>query len=792
MPTKSQTTASTEADLEARIDHVVDRVFPWLGARSVRHQTKFSFKAGRKTIHINGAEASQAEARSDIILYKGETPLAVLELKRAGLSLTPDDRAQGLSYARMLDPMPPLVIVTNGQDLLLIETYSGKPWQPKAVLDAEFRALIDSAARVASADLKQAMETLMGSTAAVWMQAVRSVTSDVLDELTASWDEPSLPFAKGFALPRKATGAALRRFKAGDRLMFVEGAPLSGKSSILRLIALKTASHDLYAILYVEGGVGAGILQTLADALSRTLSWPVTQDEARSWLIRLSQGSQHRLVLAVDCHDATDATVRRELEYLSSNAFGPGLCLVVAVDESIGERLRTAPGGLTKSPIGRRPHSRVRVLPLDDEEFAAARRVLERQHIMFMPGAHAAAEYRQPWVLRAICASIQEQAAANTGPDRTIALLPLLSLDLITQARERFTDHELRRLFGAIAKAVVQDALDRTRDEALASEALVVNLVRRDTVLEYLGAVDLDRLLDRGFVRPAMHSSGDAILYIRLPELLASELAKVLAAELSEKGADDSRRAAMWLGGAAGSLPMGDVIAAQAIIDLISRSGKVSLGVIDALLAVHPKLRVARPGSQAVAHFPGVGLVEVTIEENGIASLKVEGSSETLTVDAEDLANGYEDFNPWLILSHLVQGPLTIATADGPREVDPNIRLIVGASKIVLRRPDSTRLMESVGVHDIPDHGSIVCHDSGIVEPITLSIFRFLEAFGPSAEEWIRAVLETKSMALLCRVHLAMMQIATLADNELSSWAEHMLASKLEPALRVFPDPHAD
>ncbi len=127
MTTKTLTTAPTEADLEAEIHHAIARAFPWLGPQSTRHQTKFSFTFGRKVIEIDGAEASRAEARSDIILYEGDRPLAVLELKRAGVPLTQEDDAQGLSYARVLNPSPPLVIVTNGADLRFIETYSGKP-----------------------------------------------------------------------------------------------------------------------------------------------------------------------------------------------------------------------------------------------------------------------------------------------------------------------------------------------------------------------------------------------------------------------------------------------------------------------------------------------------------------------------------------------------------------------------------------------------------------------------------------------------------------------------------------
>ena len=222
MTAKKLTTSPTEADLEAEIHHAIAQAFPWLAVGSVRHQTKFSFTFGRKKIDVDGTEVSRAEARSDIVLYNGDLPLAVLELKRTGIPLTPDDEAQGLSYARVLNPSPPLVVVTNGTDLHLVETHSGKRWQPTQPSEQAFQALVTSAARVAAVDMKQAIETLMGTNAAVWMQAVRHASTEIMDELSASWDEPARPFARGFLIPRKATAQVLRCATKGAKLILVE------------------------------------------------------------------------------------------------------------------------------------------------------------------------------------------------------------------------------------------------------------------------------------------------------------------------------------------------------------------------------------------------------------------------------------------------------------------------------------------------------------------------------------------------------------------------------------------
>ena len=137
MSIKQLTTLSTEAELEARIHTAVLAAFPWLPPDDLKHQIKFEFKFGHSTVSINGAAVSSAQARLDILVSYKDRPLAVMELKREGLPLTADDEEQGLSYARMLHPNPPLIVVTNGTNTKILETYSGKEWQTNDPSDDE-------------------------------------------------------------------------------------------------------------------------------------------------------------------------------------------------------------------------------------------------------------------------------------------------------------------------------------------------------------------------------------------------------------------------------------------------------------------------------------------------------------------------------------------------------------------------------------------------------------------------------------------------------------------------------
>ncbi len=162
---------------------------------------------------------------------------------------------------------------------------------------------------------------------------------ETLAELSASRDEPGRPFVDDFLIPRKATAQAFRQVLNGTKLVLLEGAPFAGKSNVLREVALRTAQHESIATLYVEGGAGYGLIQSLADTLYRSLSWPVTREEARTWLSRVSQSAQYRLVLTIDGLDPADDDARREIEDVSASLFGPGLTVIVALDDATSDRI---------------------------------------------------------------------------------------------------------------------------------------------------------------------------------------------------------------------------------------------------------------------------------------------------------------------------------------------------------------------------------------------------------------------------------------------------------------------
>ncbi|HEX8177207.1 MAG TPA: type I restriction endonuclease [Pyrinomonadaceae bacterium] len=95
-------------------------------AGDLEFESNFTIQLGRGVYTVKGEETKIATGRLDILCRRDGKPLFLIELKAEGEDLTDADRKQGLSYARLLDPMAPYVILSNGQQTLIYETLKGE------------------------------------------------------------------------------------------------------------------------------------------------------------------------------------------------------------------------------------------------------------------------------------------------------------------------------------------------------------------------------------------------------------------------------------------------------------------------------------------------------------------------------------------------------------------------------------------------------------------------------------------------------------------------------------------
>lgn len=786
-PIEQLTTRRTEADLEGEIRLALRIAFPWLRAEDLKHQVKFSIKVGHAIIPFDGEKTYRAQGRADIIVEAQGEPVAVMELKRPGNPLTSEDGSQGLSYARLLEQMPPLVVITNGTDVRWLETHTRKEWEPSGDLDGEFKKLVDAAGRAAAVDVKEAVQTLLGTRAALWVPAVRQATSAIVDELSGAWSNQLRPFVPNFLIPRDATRQVLERLRGGARAVVVSGAALAGKSNVVRELAVETEGAADFAVLFIEAdGPGPGIFQRLANLLGATLAWPVSADEVRTWVRRLSKAQGPALVLALDGPGTDSAEIQNDLTELCSDVYGKNVRLVLALDDTVVRSYTLSANRRKETAFGRIAEE-VGVMPLNDAEFSEALRLLWDHRVGFIRGVMEAAEMRAPWVLRATVAGAIEDPN-HQASDWAAILPPLLGLNLIGHTRKTFTDPDHRRRLREVAKALLDDIGDEDRTINLKLEAVGVFLVRNGTLEKSLHRADIDVLLATGILKRGVHESGDSVVFVRMPELLASELARLIAEQLARRLAKNTDEAAHWLAGISGEMPLGDIIAAQAVFDTAA-SGVIRIDFINALLNVPPSEEPINIGTRLAMHVPGFGIAQLDFQEDGSLVLTLNDKREVIEPDDEEpFGSLIADVGSWLILSHLASRRFIVASKDSNRQarVDPLLLLEIGTCPYVLRGSQNDFKKNTILVHEVPGHGSIVCHKRGIVEPVTMAISRLLAADDPDATAWVLRAVELKSFPLLMRVLIALQQIGS-AYSARAKWAKQMLDEIVKPALNSFP-----
>ncbi len=130
----------------------VKYVLPWLqqtgvSLQEIQLERSFSLKIGRQSVVVGEAKSRKRDSvggRLDILVQRNGRNLLIVETKADGLELTNDDRDQAISYARLVHPIAPYAVVTNGIEYRLYDSVSDKKDQidPKEIKIKGFEATL--------------------------------------------------------------------------------------------------------------------------------------------------------------------------------------------------------------------------------------------------------------------------------------------------------------------------------------------------------------------------------------------------------------------------------------------------------------------------------------------------------------------------------------------------------------------------------------------------------------------------------------------------------------------------
>lgn len=274
-------------------------------------ESNFTIQLGRGVYTVKGEEVKTATGRLDILCRRDDKPLFLIELKAEGEELTDDDRKQGLSYARLLEPMAPYVIVSNARRTLIYETLKGE-----LVSQIDVDVVSGGLAPNLESELKLRFEALrhfVGYSYDNLLNFCSSHNERALEKFRARPSESIAAQIKKkyirevYVLREQLEGCVEKFLAQNDKCLFaIVGESGVGKTNTVCHLVEKNAPDP---VLYYSGSIlGASFLQELSTDFNLAFS---PQESGMSLLKKISMlGEMHGkpFIIFLDAVDEWVAT----------------------------------------------------------------------------------------------------------------------------------------------------------------------------------------------------------------------------------------------------------------------------------------------------------------------------------------------------------------------------------------------------------------------------------------------------------------------------------------------------
>jgi hypothetical protein len=294
-------------------------------------ERSFSFKCGRQELEEDvRVQIREKRPRYDLLITRGGHNLFIVEAKHPTLQLTEEDALQAISYARLVHPMAPYALVTNGSDTQLYSTVSRKRIEPTQVLiDGSFEVVLPNS------DDFEALDCFLRINFSNLLRFSRAQVNRAQRALRGSSSNPSRKFNPELHIPRAVVGQALQDFRRSSQSTL----GLIGESGIGKTYTMCYRATELLdsnqAVLFFRGSeIGTDLLAEIAAEFSWTFSEsllpPALMKRLSSVLI------DRTMVIFVDGVDEWPrADAYQQLGSLASHLAGTRIKLVVSCKSTV-------------------------------------------------------------------------------------------------------------------------------------------------------------------------------------------------------------------------------------------------------------------------------------------------------------------------------------------------------------------------------------------------------------------------------------------------------------------------
>lgn len=230
----------------------------------LKFEDSFTIRLGKHCVSINTQkQVETACPRLDILVKHKGINLFVIEVKSDAIILTDQDRDQAVCYARLVDPIAPFAILTNGKEFLIYETIT------KNRIDEsfDFRGYKLS---VNIADIyEEAFEHFVGYSEENLKMYCNAQVLDGMKTLLGSREERSKKFIPDLYVGRDNLLHAIAKFIESDKAVFA----IYGESGIGKTCEMCGLALHFINILPVLFYRGINITTNFTNHLAADFNW---------------------------------------------------------------------------------------------------------------------------------------------------------------------------------------------------------------------------------------------------------------------------------------------------------------------------------------------------------------------------------------------------------------------------------------------------------------------------------------------------------------------------------------
>jgi predicted NACHT family NTPase len=302
--------SSTEEDVKNKI------VLPFIKSlgfheSELHFEKSFHLTLGRYTYKINTQEQYQtAEGRLDILVRRNDNNLFIVEVKRDKKEIDDKDVEQATSYARLIHPIAPFAIVTNGKDFHIYDSVTRE-----AIEKDNFPMKDDYEISISDEIRYEALKHFLGYSKENLLTFCREQVRERMRTLLGSKNEPTNKFIPELYSSRKELAEAFNSFLIDETysVFAIIGDSGTGKTSSMCYTALELLKKRIPVLFYK----GSHLIWSIEESIADDFNWIFTPQYSDIQIFKRIEElfKSDKLIIFVDAIDESNLQDRIEGNY---------------------------------------------------------------------------------------------------------------------------------------------------------------------------------------------------------------------------------------------------------------------------------------------------------------------------------------------------------------------------------------------------------------------------------------------------------------------------------------------